>query len=141
MTQVEATYTGLFETHVTDDAGHELVTCAPVGSSAFPGASGVGVSPTDLFAEAIASCILTMMGMRAHKLGVDITGTRVRIQKTMMTTPPYRIGRLEIEVISPHTFDAEITEKLEHEGSHCPVHKSIHPDIECPMSFTWGAQN
>jgi putative redox protein len=99
---------------------------------------GENFSPTDLVGAALGSCILTVMGIAARGLGVDISGATARVEKEMAAAPTRRIARLVAEVRVPHEVEAGHRERLEAAARNCPVHKSIHPDIDAPILFTWG---
>jgi len=55
-----------------------------------------------------------------------------------MTAPVRRIQRLSVKIIVPHQVSAENKLKLERAAHTCPVHKSLHPDVEKPIEFVWG---
>jgi len=40
-------------------------------------------SPTDLLATALGSCVLTLMGIAANRLKVDLAGLRLTVEKEM----------------------------------------------------------
>ena len=56
--------------------------------------AGRGVSPTDLVATALGTCMLTTMGIAARRKGWVIDGIELHVQKGMTTEPPRRIRRL-----------------------------------------------
>jgi putative redox protein len=60
------------------------------------------------------------------------------VDKEMTSTPPRRIERLTVKIHVPHAISEENRLKLERAAHTCPVHKSLHPDIQIPISFTWG---
>jgi putative redox protein len=93
-------------------------------------------SPTDLVATALGTCILTTMGIVARRHGIDLTGASVRVEKHMHSSPR-RIGRLPVELSLPGTFDPEQKRLLEAAAHACPVHKSLHPDIDARITFRW----
>ena len=99
---------------------------------------GESFSPTDLVATALGTCIITTMGIVAQRHNIDLSGTKVRVEKHMITAPVRRIGRLPVEIHVPLEVSAEDRQRLENAATHCPVHKSLHPDIEAPVVFNWG---
>jgi putative redox protein len=99
---------------------------------------GESFSPTDLVATALGSCMLTIMGIMARTLEIDITGSTATVEKEMTTTPPRRIASLKVKIHVPQSISAENKEKFERAVHTCPVHKSLHPDIQMPIEFTWG---
>jgi putative redox protein len=115
-------------------SGTELATDAPVDNQG----RGESFSPTDLVATALGTCMLTIMGILARTLDLDITGATADVTKEMTAKPPRRIQRLAVRIHVPRAIGAENREKLERAVCACPVHKSLHPDIEIPIDFTWG---
>jgi putative redox protein len=99
---------------------------------------GESFSPTDLVATALGSCMLTVMGIAARTLQIDISGATASVEKEMTTAPPRRIQRLTVKIHIPHALSAVDMEKLERAAHICPVHKSLHPDVEVPIKFTCG---
>ena len=55
-----------------------------------------------------------------------------------MTPAPRRVQRLTVRIRMPHALDAESQLKLERAAHTCPVQRSLHPDVEMPVTFTWG---
>ena len=100
---------------------------------------GESFSPTDLMATALGTCIVTTMGIVAQRHGIDISGTKVRVEKHMVTTGIRRIGRLPVEIHVPGVVSEEDRQRLENAATTCPVHKSLHPDVEAPVTFKWGS--
>lgn len=95
-------------------------------------------SPTDLVATALGSCMMTVMGIAARKLNIDISGSTVVVNKTMITKPKRRIGELAVVITVPHALDDATREVLKTAALSCPVHHSMHPDIAIPLTFNWG---
>jgi putative redox protein len=99
---------------------------------------GESFSPTDLVATALGTCMLTVMGIMARTLNLDIAGTTATVVKEMTAAPPRRIGSLSVTIHVPHELSTENRQKLERAAHTCPVHKSLHPDIQTPIQFSWG---
>jgi putative redox protein len=114
-------------------SGVELSTDAPKDNQG----RGESFSPTDLMATALGTCMLTTMGILARTLGIDIAGATATVEKEM-TPPPRRIQRLTVRIHVPRAIDAENQQKLERAAHTCPVQRSVHPDVETPVTFTWG---
>jgi putative redox protein len=98
---------------------------------------GESFSPTDLVATGLGTCMMTIMGIAARKLGVDLTGTRVRVVKEMAAAPARRIARLTVEITIPRAVTPEQRRQLENAAHTCPVSKSLHEDVEAPVTFHW----
>lgn len=136
MVEISVTYEGQLHCSATHGPSQaQITTDAPRDNMG----KGESFSPTDLVATALATCVLTTMGIVAQRNGWDITGATARITKEMVTAPTRRIGRLAMQVRIPQTMNDEQRERLESAAHHCPVHKSLHPDVEIPMTFHWGA--
>jgi putative redox protein len=99
---------------------------------------GESFSPTDLVATALGSCILSMMGILARSQNIDIRGTTATVEKEMINTPVRRIHKLAVKIHVPHQLGDEQKKKLENAAHTCPVHKSLHPDVQTPIDFAWG---
>lgn len=93
-------------------------------------------SPTDLVATALGTCILTTMGIVARRHQIDMRGAHVKVDKEMRQSPR-RIGRLPVIVTMQGSFPAEQKKLLEAAAHGCPVHKSLHAEIESPIQFVW----
>jgi putative redox protein len=115
-------------------SGTELATDAPKDNQG----RGESFSPTDLVATALGSCMLTIMGIQARTLEIDIAGSTATVEKEMTATPPRRIASLKVKIHVPHAISAENRQKLERAAHTCPVHKSLHPDVQMPIEFVWG---
>lgn len=101
---------------------------------------GERFSPTDLVATALGSCMLTIMGIKAAEMQINIKGTIVDIQKKMQTDPR-RIGGVNVIIHLPNTLTLSDKEKiiLKNAALTCPVAKSLHPDILQDVHFSWDA--
>ena len=114
-------------------SGSVLVTDAPVDNEG----KGESFSPTDLAATSLGTCMLTIMGIAARRLGVDLGETTVNVVKEMTSQPPRRIARLRVVFTIPLAAAHEKREVLENAARSCPVHLSLHPDVEQVMRFDW----
>ena len=128
---------GLRCTATHGPSGATLSTDAPVDNHG----RGESFSPTDLVSTALGSCVMTIMGIVAERNQIDLTGIRIRVSKEMIQQPVRRIGRLPVTVTIPAETAAKVTaadrSKLETAARHCPVHQSLHPDIDSPIDFVW----
>ena len=118
-------------------SGATLATDAPVDNHG----KGESFSPTDLVATALGACVMTIMGIVADRNQLDLTGTRIHVTKEMIQQPVRRIGKLAVTVTVPSAKAALLSDtdrsKLESAARHCPVHQSLHPDIDAPIMFSW----
>lgn len=109
-------------THIPSD--NKLLTDLPKDN----GGRGRTFSPTDLIACALSSCILTIMGKIAQKRNIDITGTKIIIEK-IMSENPRRISKFNIVLNFKEEIKSEDKSLLLTAIKNCPVSNSLHPDI------------
>ncbi|MFI5151699.1 MAG: OsmC family protein [Chitinophagales bacterium] len=95
-------------------------------------------SPSDLVATALGSCMMTIMGIKARDMGVDIRGMKIEIQK-IMKADPRRIGAVQLTFHFPNHLQADQKQRivLERAARTCPVMYSIHPEIDVHINFRW----
>lgn len=95
-------------------------------------------SPSDLVATALGSCMMTIMGIKARDMQVDLVNTRIDIEK-IMKLDPRRIGGINLTFSFPEHLHLNEKEKtvLERAAHTCPVIYSIHPDIMVNVVFNW----
>jgi putative redox protein len=115
-------------------SGTELTTDAPKDNQG----RGESFSPTDLVATALGSCILSVMGIMARTLGITIDGSTATVDKEMANVPVRRIEALRVKIHVPHALGEDEKTKLIRAAHTCPVHKSLHPDVQQALEFTWG---
>ena len=137
MPTIETEYAGALRTlalHVA--SGNRIVTDAPVDNHG----RGEAFSPSDLVCAALGSCMLTIMGIKADQHALDLTGTRIAIQKEMTAEAPRRIKRITLDFAFPPAaaaFSVRDREVLERAAHTCPVALSLHPEIEQVARFNW----
>jgi uncharacterized OsmC-like protein len=94
-------------------------------------------SPTDLFCVSLASCMLTMIGIKTKSLDFDPSGTRVEIHKTMDSNPR-KIKQIDIYFQwNQKIQDNKLRELLTQTALNCPVSLSINPDITLNTYFNF----
>ena len=113
-------------------SSQKLTTDAPKDNQG----KGEAFSPTDTVATALASCLLTIMGIKARDLNIDLQGTKAEVHKIMGTTPR-RITEIKIDIQFSNSFDDKIKTVLERAARTCPVANSLHPDLKQNLSFIW----
>ncbi len=134
MVKIALEYTGGLHTVATHGpSGRTIETDAPVDNHG----KGEAFSPTDLVAGALGACMSTVMGIYAESHGLDLKGMRVAISKEMTQTPPRRIARITTEIWFPAGIEKNAA--LERAALTCPVHASLHPDVEKPVTFHYAA--
>jgi len=134
MVEIKLTYEGdLHCSAVHKPSGNTLVTDAPVDNQG----RGEAFSPTDLVATALASCVATVVGIVARRKELGIEGMTVVVRKYMSDDQPRRISRLELDIEIPLPASHPDRKVLESAARGCPVHHSIHPDIDVVMHWEW----
>ena len=132
MVHIDIEYTGGLRCQaVHGPSSRTLETDAPVDNHG----RGESFSPTDLVATAMGTCMATVMGIYAEAHGINLTGMRVSVSKEMTATPPRRIARLSTEIRFPAGVVKNDT--LERVALTCPVHQSLHPEVEKPVTFCY----
>jgi putative redox protein len=114
-------------------SGQVITTDAPVDNHG----KGEAFSPTDLVGAAMGSCMLTLMGIYAERHHIDMKGTTLVILKEMSKDTPRRIAKLDVTINLPAGIPHPHRSALEHAALTCPVHHSLHPDIELPSKFNY----
>jgi uncharacterized OsmC-like protein len=115
-------------------SGALTVTDAPVDNHG----RGEAFSPTDLVASALASCMMTVMGIKANDAGWNIDGMRARVWKTM-ASGPRRIAAIHVELWVPAGSLSERDRTvLERTALTCPVAESLGAGVDVVLSITWG---
>ncbi|AVR45873.1 osmotically inducible protein OsmC [Christiangramia fulva] len=111
-------------------SGTKMITDAPVDNHG----KGEAFSPTDTVANALATCMLTVMGIKAEGLDIDMKGTTAEVTKTM-ASDPRRISKIEVNVQFPSNYGEKNNKILENTARNCPVLQSLNPNIELDLSF------
>ncbi len=114
-------------------SGNVIQTDAPLDNNG----RGEAFSPTDLVATALGACMATVMGIVAERKGISLEGLNVEVRKHMSTDSPRRIARLEVDLHMPVPSSHPERKLLESAARGCPVHHSLHPDIEIAFNWTW----
>lgn len=117
-------------THLASQAS--IVSDAPIDNNG----KGEAFSPTDYVANALASCMLTIMGIKAKELNIDISQSRAEVTK-IMQEEPRKIGEVQVTIFMSISADKKTQTILENVARACPVAKSLHPDIQQNITFIW----
>lgn len=129
----KVTYLGNLRTEsVHLQSGSKMITDAPVDNHG----KGEAFSPTDTVATALATCMITVMGIKAKSMDVDIKGVTAEVTK-IMSSSPRMISEIIVKVEFPMTFAEKTRKILENTGMNCPVLLSLHPDIKKDISFNY----
>lgn len=113
-------------------SGNEIISDAPLDNNG----KGEAFSPTDTVANALASCMMTIMGIKARDMSININDSTANVTK-IMKTEPRRIGAIEIVFEMNGNFDEKNRTVLERAAMTCPVFLSLNSDIEKRITFNW----
>ncbi len=113
-------------------SGSEIISDAPTDNNG----KGEAFSPTDTVANGLASCMLTVMGIKARDLDVDFTNSTAEVTK-IMGTEPRRIVEIQVVFNMSIAVDEKTKTILEKTALTCPVWFSLHPDIKKEVTFNW----
>ncbi len=129
----KVTYTGnLRTTCVHVKSGSQYITDAPTDNHGM----GQSFSPTDTVATGLATCMLTVMGIKARGLDVELANSSAEVTKHM-AADPRRISRIDVVLQLPAAVSEKNRKILEHTAITCPVNQSLHPDIERVITYNW----
>ncbi|HAV54843.1 MAG: OsmC family protein [Aequorivita sp.] len=133
MSTAKVTYLGNLRTENEHlKSGSTFITDAPTDNNG----KGEAFSPTDTVATGLANCMITVMGIKARDMQVNMDGTTALVTKTM-AADPRRISKIEVVLNFPSGIDEKARKILENTGRTCPVLYSLHPDIEKVITFNW----
>ena len=133
MTTAVIKYQGSLRTEAQHiDSGQKIITDAPKDNEG----EGEAFSPTDLVATALASCMITIIAIAAEKNNIDVSKTSANVKK-IMGANPRTISDIVIEIKMSKDLAQKDRIRLEKAALACPVHKSLHPDMEKEITFTY----
>ena len=132
MVEIQARYNGSKKCSLVHSEGATLGTDAPKDI----GGEASAFSPTDLVAAALASCVLTTVAMYAERHELNLDGMTASVGKEMIASPR-RIGRLPLTVHLPASVAEEVRPHIQRIAYACPVHASLHPDIDAPIEIVY----
>ena len=131
--QIEITYSEELRTIAKHVSSNEKITTdAPLDNQG----KGHYFSPTDMLATALGSCMLTIMGIAAKNQNININGTHAKIKK-IMGKNPRRIKEIYLEIFFVNSINTKHRKILERAAHHCPVSKSLHPNLKELVTFNY----
>ncbi len=127
------TYLGNLRTSsVHLQSGSTMLTDAPTDNNG----KGEAFSPTDTVANALATCMFTIMAIKCNSMDLELIGSTASVTK-VMAEGPRRIAKIIIEFEMSGVVDKKTQVLLEKTAFTCPVHLSLHPDIIRDVTFNW----
>jgi putative redox protein len=134
MVRIDVTYQGGLRCEgIHGPSTTKLVTDAPVDNHG----KGESFSPTDLVAAALGTCIATIMGIVAERDNIALTGLGITVEKEMSADLPRRIARLATRIVMPKGLTDQQKAKLEKAAHTCPVHQTLHGNVDMPIEFVY----
>ena len=117
-------------------SGNTMITDAPVDKMG----KGEFFSPTDTVATALATCMLTTMGIVGQAKGIELGSCYAQVLKHMESNPR-RISAIDVDLHLSGSLKYSEKEKkiLEETALGCPVARSLHPDILQNIRITYDA--
>lgn len=127
-------YLGDLRTEATHiQSGDKMITDAPTDNHG----KGEAFSPTDTLATALATCMLTTIGIKVAKQNWDVNGMEAEITK-VMASDPRRVSEIIVKVIMPKkNYTEEQKEVITDIALNCPVAKSLHADLKQTLVMEW----
>jgi len=115
-------------------SGSVIETDAPTDNKG----KGERFSPTDTVCVALATCVITTMGIKANAMNIDLAGTSINVTKHMLPDPR-RIAGIDVILNFPSTLQLDEKDRLllQRVGDTCPVTRSLHPDIKMNIQYNW----
>ena len=129
----KVTYLGELRTSsIHIQSGSEIISDAPTDNNG----KGEAFSPTDTVANGLASCMMTVMGIKARYLQLELKGSTAEVTK-IMGVDPRRIIEIQIKFEMAIVADQRTKLILERTAMTCPVLNSLHPNIKKEVTFNW----
>ena len=113
-------------------SGKTIITDAPIDNQG----KGEAFSPTDLVATALASCMMTIMGIVAERDEIELEGTIAEVEK-IMAKNPRRIGEIKIKIKFSQKLNRDERDKLERAAKSCPVSGSLNHNLKETVEFIY----
>lgn len=127
MVQIDIDYLGDLMCKVTHvPSGNIFFTDAPLDNNG----EARYISPTDLLAASIGSCIATIMGIKAKTNNINIDGLKLTVTKEMDNLPFRRVSKLTVRIYFAHNLNEKDYAIMQNVVNTCPVTKSLLPEIE-----------
>ncbi|ARN77672.1 osmotically inducible protein OsmC [Nonlabens spongiae] len=117
---------------VHSQSSETAITDAPVDNNG----KGASFSPTDHVATALASCMLTVMGIKAREMDIEMEDSVAAVTK-VMASDPRRISEIKVTLNMNGNADQRARLILERVAQTCPVRNSLHPEIKLDINFNW----
>jgi len=129
MSLMHVSYQGSLRTQAIHlDSNNLIITDAPKDNQG----NGEAFSPTDLLSTSLASCMLTIMAMKARSLNIEFGQVEVRLEKKMASAPR-KVGEIVLHFdwkgLNQRLGSGEL-EILKEAGLNCPVYLSLSSEVK-----------
>jgi uncharacterized OsmC-like protein len=132
--EITGTYTGDLKMELRHGpSGMRLTTAAPRDNLG----DGSSFSPTDLLAAALGSCMVSTMAIVAKRSDIPFEHAAFSLEKHMTASPPRRVDAVPVTIRLSASLTPEQREMLEHAARHCPVERSLAPEIRRDVQFIY----
>ena len=126
MSDFKVSYKGDLSTEITHlSSESKVLTDAPIDNHGL----GRTLSPTDLVASSLASCMLTIIAIAANTHKINIKSMEADVIKVMSKTVPRRISQIGIKMIITGIFNDKSKKIIERSAKNCPVHHSLNKEM------------
>lgn len=133
MSTSKVIYKGDLRTESTHlQSGIKILTDAPTDNHG----RGEAFSPTDMVANSLATCMFSIMGIKAKAMDIDLNNSTADVTKVMQAEPR-KISEIKIVFDMNVSVDEKAKTILERAAMSCPVFLSLNPDIEKTITFKW----
>ncbi|CAI8336504.1 MAG: Uncharacterised protein [Synechococcus sp. MIT S9220] len=133
MPTVSCRYRGELRCEATHHgSGAVLITDAPIDNAG----KGEEISPTDLLATSVATCMLTIMGITAKSRNWSIEGSTADVEKQMTQSGPRKVEKLRVHLKLPQQLSNEQRSLLQRVAEQCPVKRSLDPSIHLELIWS-----
>lgn len=113
-------------------SGNVIITDAPLDNHG----KGEAFSPTDMVANSLATCMFSIMGIKAKAMNLNLEGSTANVTK-IMQAEPRKISEIIVDLDMKGVIDEKSKIILERAAMTCPVFLSLHPDIKKTIHFNW----
>ena len=132
MVKIEVEYLGDLMCSVEHTpSGNKFLTDAPLDNNG----KARYISPTDTLCASLASCVATIMGIKADANQIDISGLKINAYKEMMNEPYRMVKKISFEIIFAKPINEKHFKIMKEVVKTCPVTRSLHPNIELAYDF------
>ena len=125
-------YLGELRTECTHlGSGTTIITDAPLDNHG----KAEAFSPTDLVATALASCVMTIMGIYCQSHNIPFVAAEATIEKHM-DSDPRRISKIVLDLdLSGNDWDELTKKKVIAAGKACPVARTLEGNVSLELNI------